>query len=92
MGTESTHMESSRSIAVHPSYHNVRLEHPSIWRDTKANPSIGAYIHSKVDLLLFHVKIPIQLECAIIKVVREWIFQVKVLHTSDQLHRCSEED
>lgn len=84
-------MKLSHSITVHPSHHNVRLEHFSIWRDTKANPSIGAYVHSKVDFLLLHVKIPIQLEC-IVKVVGERVFQVKVLHASDQLHRYSKEN
>ena len=79
-------MKLRSSIAVHPPHHNVRQQHLSIWGDTEANPSVGANIHSEVYLLLLHVKIPMKLECAIIKVVGVGVLQVKVLHTSDQLH------
>ena len=86
IATHCTHMKLRTTIAVHPAHHNVRLQLLSIRGDTKANPSIGANVHSEVYLLLLHVKIPMKLECAIVKVVGEGVLQVEVLHTSDQLH------
>ena len=51
-------MKLARSILIHPTNYDVRVEHLSIWRNAKSNPTICADIYSKVNRLFFEIKVP----------------------------------
>ena len=83
-------MELRCTISVHPSYYNVGMIHPSIWRDAKTNPARGAHIQCKGNCLLLQVKVPVHF-VAVFEIGGKGILLFEVLDTSGQLDGCNKQ-